>query len=498
LYRVKTRLSVVRMEKQRDVIIIGSGPVGMCLAIELTLAGVRPCVLERLEQPDRTLKAGGLNSLAAEVLLRRGFAAEFDVAEQRWLASMSGRMGESNPLQRSGGHFSGLFSIDQTRQRAPERRMHGVVQGELEALLAARVAARGIDVRRGEELLDFRQHAQGVTVQLRNARGEHTLETHYLVGCDGGRSQVRKRAGIDFVGTAPTFTGYQALVELDHPERLGAGWRRTDTGVTAHGPAPGRLMVISFEERPAPRAQPVTADEVEQALRTVSGADVRITHFDHATRWSDNTRQATEYRRGRVLLAGDAAHVHSPFGGQGLGLGLNDAANLGWKLAAVVRGDAPDGLLESYEAERRPVAARVLEITRAQTALLRPDPQTSALRELVSDLMTSDFGTRYFGELISGLYVRYELGDAHPDVGSLVADRVIEGESLYARMRHGSALLIDGSGEASQVAAAFCSRVRCVRTSGPSQLIRPDGCIAWAGEGTHGLHAALARWFKAA
>lgn len=227
---------------------------------------------------------------------------------------------------------------------------------------------------------------------------------------------------------------------------------------------------------------------------------MRISRLHQATRWSDNTRQATRYRNGHVFIAGDAAHVHSPFGGQGLGLGLVDAANLGWKLAAAVRGDAPADLLDSYQAERHPVATRVLANTRAQTALMRPDPQTTALRDIVADMMTSDWGTRYFGELISGLYLRYDLGDAHPDVGTLAGDRAVAGESLFALMREGAALLLDGSGEASRIAVRWRAKVRCVRTQGRSQLIRPDGCIAWAAEDerTEGLETALTRWFNAA
>ncbi|MDB4973548.1 MAG: Salicylate hydroxylase [Myxococcaceae bacterium] len=493
------------MSSSTDVVVIGAGPVGLFLAIELTLAGVRPLVLERLERPDLTLKAGGINAVATEVLARRGFGTAIRTAEVKVLETMGAFMSAHHsgsldtPFHRSGGHFSGLFLIDQTRQRAPERRMSGVVQSELEALLLARARMLNIDVRRGEELCDFAQdESEGVTLQLRNARGRYTLHTQYLVGCDGGRSLVRKRSGIDFVGTDPTFTGYQALATLDHPERLAPGWQHTERGTVAHGPTPGRIMLISFDGPPPPREVPVTRDAVEQALRSVSGADVRILRLEHATRWSDNTRQAISYRKGRVLLAGDSAHVHSPFGGQGLALGLSDAANLGWKLAAAARNEAPNRLLESYEAERHPIAARVLDNTRAQTALMRPDPQTSALREIVSDIMKSDWGTRYFGELISGLYLRYDLGDPHPDVGTLAADRVVEGDSLYSLMREGSALLIDGSGEASAVAAPWRSKVRCVRTQGRSQLIRPDGCIAWVGDGTSGLHGALTRWFHAA
>ncbi|MFT3923264.1 MAG: FAD-dependent monooxygenase [Myxococcales bacterium] len=486
-----------------SVVIIGAGPVGLCLAIELALAGVRPLVLERLEQPDETVKAGMISPLAGEALERRGFADAIATAESAMAAAMREMLRDrpgvplDNPWRRLGGHFAGLFLIDQTRQRTPERRMRGVKQSALEAMLQERVRTLGIEVRRGEELLDFTQHERGVALQVRNAGGLYALETRYLAGCDGGRSQVRKQAGVAFVGTDPTLTGYQAIVELDHPERLSRGWRRTENGMMSHGPTPGRLILVRFDGPPPPRDVPIMRDEVEQALRSISGADVRIERLHEATRWSDNTRQATTYRVDRVFLAGDAAHVHSPFGGQGLGLGLLDAVNLGWKLAAAVRGEAPADLLDSYTAERHPIAARVLANTRAQTALMRPDAQTSALRDIVSEIMSSDWGNRFFGELISGVSIRYDLGTEQPEVGTITPDRRIEGESISSLMREGGALLLDGSGKASELAAPWRSKVRCVHTQGTSQLIRPDGCIAWMGAGTEGLEAALSRWFGA-
>jgi hypothetical protein len=233
----------------------------------------------------------------------------------------------------------------------------------------------------------------------------------------------------------------------------------------------------------------------------VSGADVRITTLRAGTRWTDNARQVSTYRRGRVLLAGDSAHVHSPFGGQGLNLGLVDAANLGWKLAAVVRGRAPEGLLDTYTAERHPVAARVLENTRAQLALMRPDPQTEALRQIVADLLTTyPDVNRHFGEMISGVDTRYDLGDDDPLVGRLAADRevIVDGVPirLFSLMHDGRALLIDGDGESLDPSEHWAPRMRVVRTAGqPSMLIRPDGCIAWAGR-RGGLRPAVERWFS--
>jgi hypothetical protein len=235
----------------------------------------------------------------------------------------------------------------------------------------------------------------------------------------------------------------------------------------------------------------------------VSGADVRITAMKTATRFTDNARQATTYRIGRVLLAGDAAHVHSPFGGQGLDLGVLDAVNLGWKLAAVVQGRAPDALLDTYTRERYPVAAAVLANIRAQAALMRPDPLTTELREIVARILALDEGNRFFGEMMSGITTRYDLGDAHPLVGRLAADRALTADdggppTLYARMYGGGAVLVDaGDGEAARLAAPWSPRVVTARAAdGPSVLVRPDGCVAWARDpgDTSDLVPALERW----
>jgi hypothetical protein len=329
------------------------------------------------------------------------------------------------------------------------------------------------------------------------------MKSAYLVGCDGGRSTVRKLAGFEFPGTDPTLTGYQAIVELDHPERLlPLGWRRTAKGVLAYGPIPGRVFVAEFDGPPPDRNAPITVEEVQASLRRVSGADVTITAMKTATRFTDNARQATTYRLGRVLLAGDAAHVHSPFGGQGLNLGILDAVNLGWKLAAVVCGRAPAELLDTYTAERHPVAARVLANTRAQVALMRTDDLTTALREIVAEMMRLDEGNRFFGEMISGITIRYALGGTHPLVGRLCGNFALnldEGETdLFSLMSRGHAVLIDaGGGAAANIAAAWEPHVRIARACGrPSLFVRPDGCIAWASDdgNVDGLAAALTEW----
>ncbi|WP_437992761.1 FAD-dependent monooxygenase [Sorangium sp. So ce145] len=475
-----------------DVVIVGAGPVGLFLSIELATAGVRPLVLERLAEPDRTIKAAGVGAVAAEALERRGLARALDDERRAAMALMmpalKARFGPG-PMKRPGGHFSGLFLIDPSLQRDPERHMRLVPQEALERILIARATELGIEIRRGVTVEGFERDDDGATVQT----SAGPLSAKYLVGCDGGRSRVRKLAGFEFPGTDPTITGYQAVVELDAPEKLATGWHRTPRGLVASGPTPGRVFTAEFNGPPPNRDAPITQAEVEAAIRRVSGADVKILSMTMATRWTDNARQATTYRMGRVLLAGDAAHVHSPFGGQGLNLGLVDAANLGFKLAAAVKGR--EHLLDSYTAERHPVAARVLENTRAQVALMRPDPLTSALRAIVSDLMKLPEGNRYFGEMLTGVGVRYDLGDDDPLVGTLAKDQLLtlEGgseERLYVLMEKGGGLFISPSER------SLPQDVHHARTKdGPSMLVRPDGCIAWTDASSTSLDDALARWF---
>lgn len=490
-----------------DVVVVGAGPTGLLLASELRLGGVEVVVVERRTEPDLALKAGGIGALAAEVLERRGLGPALDAEESAALDAVKA-MGQS--LGASGGaaprpiagNFGGLFLIEQALQREPARRMRGVSQAALERIVAQHAHALGVEVWRGDAVESFEDTGALVRVSVRGAGGLREVDASYLVGCDGARSTVRKRAGFEFPGTDPTLTGRQGIVELDHAERLlPLGWRRTALGMMAYGPRPGRLSVIEFDGPPADRDAPVTLSEFEDSLRRVSGADVRITALRSATRWTDNARQASTYRRGRVLLAGDAAHIHSPFGGQGLNLGLVDATNLGWKLAATVRGDAPEGLLDTYTTERHPVAASVLDNTRAQLALMRPDPQTTALRQLMAELLTTYADVnRHLGELVSGVATRYDLGDDDPLVGRLVADRelIVGGVSvrLYSLMHDGRGLFIDGGDAAFGSLGAWPYQVRVVRAAGtPSMLLRPDGCIAWAGR-PRALRAALERWFR--
>jgi 2-polyprenyl-6-methoxyphenol hydroxylase-like FAD-dependent oxidoreductase len=473
-----------------EVVIVGAGPVGLFLSIELATAGVNALVLERLTEPDRAIKAGGVGAVGAEALERRGLKPALEQAQRAAAAAtaqmLKARFG-SGQVKRPGGHFSALFLIDQSLQRDPDRHMRPVPQEAIERMLAARASELGVEVRRGVTVEGFEQNLDGVTVHT----SASALSARYLVGCDGGRSRVRKLAGFEFPGTDPTITGYQAVVELDEPEKI-AGWNRTPRGLIVSMPGK-RVLSAEFTGPPPDREAPVTHAEVEGAFQRVSGTDVKVLSMTMATRWTDNARQATTYRKGRVFLAGDAAHVHSPFGGQGLNLGLVDAANLGWKLAAAVKGQ--DGLLDSYTAERHPVGARVLENTRAQVALLRPDPLTSALRTIVGDLMKLPEGNRYFGEMLAGIGLRYDLGDDDPRVGTLTKDEplTLSGGAevrLYALMEKGGGLFV------SPEERPLPRDVRHARTKeGASMLVRPDGCIAWTEASTKSLDDALARWF---
>ncbi|MBE7220758.1 MAG: FAD-dependent monooxygenase, partial [Caulobacteraceae bacterium] len=446
-------------------------------------------------------KALGIGPLGAEALRRRGMAEALAEAEERRLAGMARTDGSlRSQASRFSGHFAGLF-IRKDAQEEPERRMVMVDQQGIEAMLADRARALGIMVRRGCAVTGFVQDVDGVTIAYASPEGQAELRCAFLVGCDGGRSAVRKLAGFAFPGTPPSLTMIQATVTVDRPEALmPVGWHRTPGGVFSFGAFPGRLFMLDFRGPPADRGAPVTREEVEATLRHVSGLNICVTAVAGASRWTDNTRLVETYRDGRVLLAGDAAHIHSPFGGQGLSLGLGDAANLGWKLAAVLRGDSPAALLDSYTPERRPVAEAVLANTLAQTALMRPDVRSGALREIMAGLLETDEVANRMGRMMRGLSARYDLGATAEIVGQTIGDRPVGEGTLFSLMQDGRGLLLDAShgGAASRLVAAASRRIRCVPvTTGPSLLIRPDGCVAWAGDGADvdELMPALRRWF---
>ncbi|MGX1763303.1 FAD-dependent oxidoreductase, partial [Streptomyces lydicus] len=325
------------------------------------------------------------------------------------------------------GHFAGLV-LDPARVEfadlpyylpSPALQSMMVSLTALESVLAERAVALGVQIRRGTAVSAIAQNDERVLVHA----GESASAARWVVGCDGGRSVVRKLAGFEFVGTEPQFTGYVALADIADPQRLDEGIiNRTETGVYLRLAANGHIGMMDFDGGAFDRTQRLTRDHLQEVLRRVSGTDVTLNAVHFASSFTDRAMQTTTYRQGRVLLAGDAAHIHSPLGGQGLNLGIGDAMNLGWKLAATVHGTAPTGLLDTYTAERHPIGAAVLDWSRAQVAILRPDPIARALRGVIQDLLATADGTTYGFERSSGASIRYDLGGAHPMIGRSAPD----------------------------------------------------------------------------
>ncbi|WP_309051116.1 FAD-dependent monooxygenase [Streptomyces sp.] len=510
-----------------DVVVAGGGPVGLMLACELRLGGARVAVLERLTEVDPTIKGGAITLPTAEALYRRGMLPALAEAQRQAMDRFRTFMRERNGGDDGGavgqglgyvGHFAGIMLradlVDRTEpglgDAGPAAGITLVTQQEIERLLGERAAELGVDVRRGVELTGFDEDEEAVTV--RTGHGD-ALRAAWLVGCDGGRSAVRKLAGFAFPGTDPEITCHQAVVDMTGAEDLEVGWTATGTGVYAYGPMPGRIVTVEFGGPPADRNAPVTAGDLQERLRRVSGAHVTVTAVRTATRFTDHARQATEYRRGRVLLAGDAAHVHSAFGSQGLSLGIGDAMNLGWKLAAVIGGRAPEALLDTYTSERHPVGAGVLDWTRSQVAAMRPDPRSRALREIVGDLAGTVAGTTYLTARLNGAGVRYGLPGAHPLTGRSAPDLELTGGTRLADHLHaGRALLLDltDDPELRALAAGYAGRVDTLTTGCTSHpelaavLVRPDGFTAWAADAgartpasAGGPAEALEEWFGA-
>jgi 2-polyprenyl-6-methoxyphenol hydroxylase-like FAD-dependent oxidoreductase len=520
------------MNQDVDVTVVGAGPVGLVLAAELALSGATVQVLERRDEPDEAMKAQSINVPTVEALDRRGLlpaaeAVQRDILER--VGSFARRAddrppggGRRAPDSRFTGHFAGIvLDPDLVDWSDPDLAAHTaadaarmVPQPQLEALLADHVTKLGVPVRRGVEVTALDDTGDGVLVGTTAG----TVRTGWLVGCDGGHSTVRRLAGIDFPGTDPELTGYQAVADIADPTVLADGWTWSARGAYRYGPQPGRVATVEFHGPPADPSHarlhsrgrtpmaPVTLEEVQTSLRRVSGTDVTLTALRAApTRWTDNARQAAAYRSGRVLLAGDAAHVHPPFGGQGLNLGVGDAMNLGWKLGAVVAGWAPEGLLDTYDAERRPLGAWVLDWTRAQTGMMRGDAKSAALREVVADLLSTPAGATYAVKKISGVTQRVDLPGDHPLIGRFVPDlRLGDGSRLADHAHGGGFLLLDRTpdGAFARLAAAWAGRVSSVsddHAAPTGVLVRPDGVVAWACGATGtaavtGLEAALRRW----
>ncbi len=495
-----------------DVIISGAGPVGLFLACELALAKCSVLILEKAENPHSPLKQlpfgiRGLSSPTIEALYRRDLLGELELHKR-----FKNPHKTSAPAQgprRQGGHFAGIPFLDgnidtsQWRYRLPSSTDTSLLSEmeELESVLVRRAEALSAGIKRGLALTDFQQTSDGVTVQS----GDQSFQGRWLVGCDGSRSAVRKAAGFEFAGTEPEFTGYSVQVDLDNPEKLNPGRNLTPTGMYFQS-QPGYLVMVEFDGGAAHSAEPVTLEHVQAVLRRVSNTDVTISALHIATTWTDRARQATSYRNGRVLLAGDAAHIHAPLGGQGLNLGLGDAMNLGWKLAATIQEKAPEGLLDSYQTERHPIGTKVLDWSRAQVAIMRPSPEARALNAILRDLMDTRDGATYIAGRVWGVSMHYDLGSGHPLVGHSVPNFEFEDSARVGELMHdGQGILLDFESTASlkTLASEYGGRIRYVAGRAKEQLglsavlIRPDGIIAWAsdsGPDRSELQRAAARW----
>ncbi|MER6345949.1 FAD-dependent monooxygenase [Streptomyces sp. NPDC001595] len=480
-----------------SVIVVGAGPAGLTLAGELRLAGVDVLVLERLAERTGESRGIGLTVRTMEVFDQRGLLPRFGEIETS-----------------DAGHFGGL-PLDLTVLGAAHSAARTVPQSRTEAVLESWARELGADIRRGQEVTGLSEDADGVTVGVAGA--ERPLRARYVVGCDGGRSTVRTLAGFDFPGTPATTELYLAdLRGVDLAPKMTAD--PSADGLVMIAPLPGGITRIIAAERgtpPARRTAPPEFSEVADVFKRLTGTDISAAEPVWVSAFTDAARQVTQYRRGRVLVAGDAAHVHLPAGGQGMNTSVQDSVNLGWKLAAVVRGTAPETLLDTYHSERHPVGSRLLANTRAQSLLILGGDEVTPVREVLTELLEHTEVTRHLASRVSGLDIRYDVGGGrHPLLGArlpeLALDRGTERTTSTRLLRSGRGLLLDLTDNATlrRRADGWTDRVDLV-TAAPrevpddsplagttSVLLRPDGHVAWAAPGSHhDLPTALERWF---
>jgi 2-polyprenyl-6-methoxyphenol hydroxylase-like FAD-dependent oxidoreductase len=477
------------------VVIAGGGPTGLMLAAELALARVDVAIVERRASQDLAgSRAGGLHSRTIEVLDQRGIAERF--------------LSQGRVMQ-----VGGFAMIPLDISDFPTRHNYGLAlwQEGIERTLTTWVDELAVPIYRGLEVTGFAQDDTGVDVELPDGR---SLRAKYLVGCDGGRSLIRKKAGIDFPGWDPSIS--YLIAEVAMTEEPAWGIRRDERGINALGKLEdGKRVRVVLNEPHVRQGDEPTLDDLRAALIAVYGTDFGVHNVAYLSRFTDAARQAASYRERRVLLAGDSAHAHSPAGGQGLNIGVQDAVNLGWKLAQVVNGTSPESLLDTYQAERHPIGARVLKSTMAQTALNRGDERMKALWETMSELLKMDEPRKRYAAMMSGLDIRYDLGTGHPLLGRRMPDLDLvtaNGPRRVFTLLHDARPVLLNLGEPGALdIAPWADRIQRIdaRYTGAWELpvlgavaaptavlIRPDGHVAWVGDGTdHGLRDALTTWF---